>query len=168
MSRAYQPFDPYEFLRQNRAGLPAKPANPANIVSVRSQALADLAGLAGADRTPPEWRDALDRIDAGRRPESIPAERWAQAVADARYLVREWSVALSRCGWTLTDIFSAHREQPLARFDAMGVCLLLQGRKVGPIDQNRIAIRRPGGAVLHFRRPRVSVAETVMLWDLRD
>jgi hypothetical protein len=50
----------------------------------------------------------------------------------------------------------------------MGLCLLLQGRKIGPIDQDRIAIRRPGGAVLHFQRQHLPAREAVMLWDLRD
>src|SRR6185436_13745956 len=100
------------------------------------------------------------------RPVDISAERWSQVVADAVYLVREWGAALARCGWTLSDLFSAHPIKPLARYDAMGICLLLQGRKIGPIDADRIAIRQPGGAVLHFRRQARSCPEAVMLWDL--
>jgi hypothetical protein len=104
----------------------------------------------------PEWRDALAQLETRPRPDSIPAERWAQTTADARYLVREWSVALSRCGWTLPISFRRIRRGRLPASTPWGLCLLLQGRKVGPIDQVRVAIRQPDGAVLHFRRPRVS------------
>ena len=48
----------------------------------------------------------------------------------------------------------------------MGLCLLLQGRKIGPIDTDRIAIRQQGGAVLHFGRQRLAHSEGVMLWEL--
>jgi len=115
---------------------------------------------------PSHWQDALARIEASARPANIPAECWAQVVADAVYLVREWGAALARCGWTLSDLFSAHPIKPLTRFDAMGLCLLLEGRRIGPIDEDRIALRQPGGAVLHFRRQARTCPEAVMLWDL--
>jgi hypothetical protein len=167
MTRAYQPFDPYEIIRQKRTVPPANSANPANPVQVRSPQLAALAGLAAVDRAPPQdWQDALTRLEARARPDSIPTERWTQTVADAGYLVREWAAALDRCGWTLTDVFSAHREKPLARYDAMGLVLLVEGRKIGPIDADRIAIRQRGGTVLHFRHSRLPTPETRMLWDL--
>jgi hypothetical protein len=168
MSQAYRPFDPYAFLRQRRAEPSANPANlanPAPIFTIHSPPLAELAGLAEADRAlPKEWRDALARIESRARPVGISAERWTQAVADAVYLVREWGAALARCGWMLSDLFSAHPIKPLARYDAMGICLLLQGRKIGPIDADRIAIRQPGEAVLHFQAR--TCPEAVMLWDL--
>ena len=182
-------FDPWAVLQELRR----TPAETAAIASTRHQkscpspaaiaavaanqpnaAIAAVAARGGVENRehatapPPDWREALAQLETRPRPESMPAERWTQAVADASYLVHDWGQALFRCGWTLSDIFSTHQEQPLARFDAMGLCLLLQGRKIGPIDQDRIAIRQLGGAVLHFRRPRVSVAETVMLWKLRD
>jgi hypothetical protein len=115
---------------------------------------------------PPEWAYALTGLEARARPDSIPAERWAQAVADAGYLVRELGAAPDRCGWTLADIFSAHRERPLARYDCMGLVLLLEGRKIGPIDQDQIAIRQPGGNSLRFRIRQMPTSETMMLWDL--
>jgi hypothetical protein len=48
----------------------------------------------------------------------------------------------------------------------MGLCLLLEGRKIGPIDADQIAIRQPGGAILHFRRRSMPVPEEMMLWEL--
>jgi hypothetical protein len=182
-------FDPWAVLQELRR----TPAETAAIASTRHQkscpspaaiaavaanqpnaAIAAVAARGGVENRehatapPADWREALAQLETRPRPESIPAERWTQAVADASYLVHDWGQALFRCGWTLADLFSAHQEKPLTRFDAMGLGLLLQGRKIGPIDQDRIAIRQLGGAVLHFRRPRVSVAETVMLWKLRD
>jgi len=118
-----------------------------------------LAGL------PAAWRDALVRIEAKPCPAGISVERWNQAVVDARYLLAEWGHALYITGWELADLFSAHRRKPLSRHDSMGLCLLLQGRRVGPILADRIAIHASAG-VQHFRRFHAPQAETVSLWEL--
>ena len=156
----------YQKLRPSPAAIAAVAANQSNAAIAAVAARGGVENREHATAPPPDWRDALAQLETRPRPESIPADRWSQAVADASYLVHDWGHALSRCGWTLSDIFSVHREKPLARFDAMGVCLLLQGRKIGPIDQVRIAIRQPGCAVLHFGRQRLPHSEAVMLWEL--
>jgi hypothetical protein len=124
----------------------------------------DPAPLAGL---PAAWRDALARIEATPCPACISAERWNQAVADARYLLADWGHALYVTGWELADLFSAHRRKPLDRYDSMGLCLLLQGRKVGPILADRIAVHA-GTGVQHFRRFHAPPAETVNLWELES
>jgi hypothetical protein len=124
----------------------------------------DPAPLAGL---PSAWREALARIEAHSRPAGISAERWSQVVADALYLLAEWGHALYVTGWELADLFSAHRIRPLDRYDGMGLCLLLQGRKVGLILADRITIHA-GASVQYFRRFHLASVEAAMLWELRS
>jgi hypothetical protein len=165
-------FDPW--LALEKMGL--EPAATAATAANRSNA-AIAASAAGGEATNPKsdsmrlaglpaaWRNALARIEAMPCPAGIALERWDQVVADARYLMVDWGHALYVTGWDLADLFSAHRAKPLARFDGMGLALLLQGRKVGPILAERIVIHACAG-IQQFRRFHFQPAETVSLWDL--
>ena len=179
-------FDPWAVLQELRQGpaataataaRPAETGTPAALAAIAANrpnaASAAVAAAGGSKfertrlrlcRRNGRTRSAASR--PGRRPESIPAERWAQAVVDTGYLVREWGTALIRCGWTLIDSFARTRERPLVRYDTMGLCLLAAGPQARADRFDRIAIRHPGGAVLRFRRESLPAAETGLLWEL--
>jgi hypothetical protein len=167
-------FDPWLALEKMGLGAAVTAATAANRPNAAIAASAaggqavnpkpDPAPLAGL---PAAWRDALARIEVRSCPAGISTERWSQAVVDARYLLTEWGHALFVTGWELGDLFSAHRHKPLDRYDGMGLCLLLQGHKVGPILADRIAIHA-GAGVQHFRRFHAPPAETVTLWELES
>jgi hypothetical protein len=167
-------FDPWLALEKIGLGPAATAATAANRPNAAIAASAaggqainpqsDPVLLAGL---PAAWRDALARIEVTPCPAGIAVERWGQVLADARYLMTEWGHALYVTGWDLADLFSAHRRKPLDRYESMGLCLLLRGRKVGPILADRIAIH-PSTGYQHFRRFHAPPAETVNLWELES
>jgi hypothetical protein len=168
-------FDPWLALEKmglDPAATAATAANRPNAAIAASAASAaggqatnpesDPAALAGL---PAAWRTALAQIETTPCPAGIELERWVQVIADARYLMVDWGHALYVTGWDLGDLFSAHRVMPLVRLDGMGLCLLLQGRKVGPILADQIVIHA-GAGIQQFRRFHAPPAETVNLWEL--
>ena len=91
-------FDPWAVLQELRQTPAAIAATAANRPNAAVAAVAAGGGRAeirarqpGPLPLPPEWVDALARIQARAQPQSIPAERWRQSVADARYLVQDWA-----------------------------------------------------------------------------
>ena len=167
-------FDPWAELERLRCS-PATVATAAT----RHPAVAGLAGVAGSrgpDRSttndvvtdlPAPWWEALAKLEEMKCPPAIPAERWSRAVLDARYLVTEWGLALVSMGWQIQDLFAVHPEAPLARYDCMGLTLLLRGCRVGPIDGPRIKLHTRSGSIMSFGRLTGLPAEAVMLWDLK-
>jgi hypothetical protein len=107
-------FDPWAVLQELRR----TPAETAAIASTRHQkscpspaaiaavaanqpnaAIAAVAARGGVENRehatapPPDWREALAQLETRPRPESIPAERWTQAVAEpAREIVMLWDL----------------------------------------------------------------------------
>jgi hypothetical protein len=55
--------------------------------------------------------------------------------------------------WTALDLFGVHPTRPAARFDVMGLLLLLQGGEVITLTAESASIGRPSGAILRFFRP---------------
>src|SRR5947199_319748 len=77
-----------------------------------------------------------------------------------------WASAAITCGWSDLDVFGCDRDRPDARFDCMGLVMLLDRVEVAGIDPiGADLIARAGGAKLRFRR-RALPRHTVSLWDL--
>jgi hypothetical protein len=69
------------------------------------------------------------------------------------------------CGWTDFDIFSVHFERPTARFDAIGLILLLDRCEIVVIDRDGADLGTVSGAQQRFYRRPLPPA-TVSLWQL--
>jgi len=96
-----------------------------------------------------------------RPPAHIPEDRWQQAIADGRAFLHQWGETAQRLGWTSVDLFGLHTppEQPhpfynrLSRYDATGLCWLLQGKKVIALTTNTATIRHLAtGNITTYRR----------------
>jgi hypothetical protein len=104
---------------------------------------------------PARWGDfhvALRALDA-RCPDRVESHgRWRQAVADAETFLARWAERALVLAWTVDDLFGLHPIAPLARYDAMGLLWLLQGRPVLALTEDSAAIENSSGAISVYRR----------------
>jgi hypothetical protein len=83
-------------------------------------------------------------------------------VEDGRRFLAKWGAQAEALGWTSADLFGLHTppERPhpsysrLSRYDATGLCWLLQGRPVVALTEATAAIQGPTGAITTYRRTR--------------
>src|SRR5262249_38340979 len=88
-----------------------------------------------------------------RPPVHVPEDRWRQCVRDGSRFLARWSEAQA-LNWSSADLFGLHTppEQPhpsytrLSRYDARGLCWLLQGREVIALTATSAAIMNTSGA----------------------
>ena len=89
---------------------------------------------------------------------------WRQLIDDAGHFLDRWGAEASRLGWKPLDMFGVHPLAPAARYDVMGLALLIRGGEVVGLDERSATIRAPGGSLLtYLRRPTTGA---VALWDL--
>src|SRR5262249_51767318 len=77
--------------------------------------------------------------------------RWRQCVEDGKRFLAKWGEQAESLGWDSRDLFGLHTppEQPhpsyrrLSRYDATGLCWLLQGRPVVALTADTAAIENP-------------------------
>jgi hypothetical protein len=99
-------------------------------------------------------------------PPGFSPERWQRIIDAAGVFLDRWAVEAIRCGWSDLDVFGANPDRPDARFDCMGLVLLLDRREIVGIDQHGAdLIACPDRARQRYRR-RPPPADTVSLWDL--
>jgi hypothetical protein len=82
-----------------------------------------------------------------------------------RLLDTGWAQKAAALGWSALDVFGVHPLAPNARFDAMGLVLLILGGDVIDIKTDRAMIRNPAGNCLTYYLRR-DTAQAVALWDL--
>ena len=76
-----------------------------------------------------------------------------------------WAGEAIGCGWSDLDVFGCDDNAPTARFDCMGLVLLLNRCEVVSIDEHGADVVTEGGARQRFRR-RPLPPGTVSLWEL--
>jgi hypothetical protein len=95
---------------------------------------------------------ALRSLDA-RWPDRVEDHgRWRKAVADAEIFLARWAEQALVLTWTVDDLFGLHPIAPLARYDAMGLLWLLQGRPVVVLTKESAAMENSNGAISIYRR----------------
>jgi hypothetical protein len=95
-----------------------------------------------------------------RPPALVPLERWRQAVEDGKCFLSRWGESAEALGWSSADLFSLapipKRPRPsynrLSRYDATGLCWLLEGRAVVALTETTAAIQNTTGAITVYRR----------------
>jgi hypothetical protein len=103
--------------------------------------------------SPAKWHAILAELEAKNCPERISPDRWQEVISDAETFLARWGSAAHSLGWTALDLFGVHPFAPAARFDVMGLLLLVQGGTVVALTANAATIRRKTGALLSCRRP---------------
>lgn len=102
---------------------------------------------------PPEWYAILAELKERENPDWMSPDKWEMLLADAEHFLIRWSRTAAAMGWTALDLFGVHPTRPAARFDVMGLLLLLQGSEVIALSTESASFRRPSGADLRFSRP---------------
>jgi hypothetical protein len=95
-----------------------------------------------------------------RCPDYVTAARWQRAVTDSESFVAKWGEQAQALGWAPRDLWGLHQppEQPapsysrLSRYDATGLCWLLDGREVTALSSSIAAIRSATGAITKYRK----------------
>ena len=98
-------------------------------------------------------------------PTGFSPERWQRIIDATGAFLDRWAGEAIGCGWSDLDVFGCHRQAPAARFDCMGLVLLLDRREVVAIDQDGADLVTVTGARQRFRR-RPLPPGTVPLWEL--
>jgi hypothetical protein len=103
--------------------------------------------------SPAKWHAILAELEARNCPERLSLERWEEVISDAEIFLSRWGSAAHSLGWSDLDLFGVHPIAPGARFDVMGLLLLVQGGAVVALTADAATIRRKTGALLSYRRP---------------
>jgi hypothetical protein len=111
------------------------------------------------------WARALDRLRSMSPPESFGADRWGQLLADAERFFQRWANRSELLDWSDRDLLGVHPHAPAARYDAMGLLLLIRGGEVVELQKECASIKSKGGSSLVYRKYRY--AEAVPLWQVR-
>ena len=96
----------------------------------RAALIADGAGV------PREWAEGFAALCSMPPPDGFIPVRWRRVVDAAGVFIDRWAGTAIACGWSDLDVFGAHPTRPDARFDAMGLVLLLDRCEVVSIDEN--------------------------------
>jgi hypothetical protein len=115
---------------------------------------------------PRRWAEGYAALCSMAPPERFSPERWQRIVDAAGSFLDRWDSEAITCGWSDLDVFGCDRDRPDARFDCMGLAMLLDRMEVVGIDPDGAdLIATVGGAKLRFRR-RPLPQHTISLWDL--
>src|SRR5947207_4783725 len=116
---------------------------------------------------PRRWAEGYAALCSMTPPAGFSSERWARIVDAAGVFLDRWAADAIRCGWSDLDVFGCDRDRPDARFDAMGLVLLLDRARIVALDSaGADLVVQPGDARQRYRR-RPLPPGTVSLWDLR-
>jgi hypothetical protein len=98
-------------------------------------------------------------------PGQIQAGRWHRIAVDARAFMRDWGSQAARLGWDASDLFGVHVKAALARYDLMGLVIVLDGAEVVAMSANHAEIRTRNGAHQRYFRRLNSDPMHVPIWD---
>lgn len=114
---------------------------------------------------PRTWSEAYAVLRTMPAPAGFPQARWNRIIdATDRFLDR-WGAEAIGCGWSDLDVFGCHDTAPTARFDCMGLVMLLDRCEVAAVDGDGADLLTVTGARQRFRR-RSLPPGTVALWQL--
>jgi hypothetical protein len=114
---------------------------------------------------PRTWAEGFTAIRTMSPPTGFSPERWRRIVDAAGRFLDRWADAAIAAGWSDLDVFGADPDRPDARFDCMGLVLLLDRVEVVGIDKDGADLLFETGARQRFRR-RPLPHGTIPLWEL--
>jgi hypothetical protein len=97
-------------------------------------------------------------------PSGFSPERWQRIVDAAGSFLDRWASEAIVCGWSDLNVFGCDRDRPDARFDCMGLLLLLDRWDVVGIDESGADLVIGGKPQRYRRRP--LPASAISLWEL--
>ena len=116
---------------------------------------------------PRRWAEGYAALCTMSSPSGFSPDRWRRVVDATGIFLDRWGDEVIRCSWSDLDVFGCHDTAPTARFDCMGLMLLLDRCEIVAIDQDGADLVTASGARQRFRR-RPLPPGTVLLWELRS
>ncbi len=111
-----------------------------------------------------QWRAGIARLSPASPPVGFTPRRWAEVLADANRFLARWGGQAEALGWETLDLFAVDPRAPDARYDSMGLVVVLDGSEVIAIAPDQAKVRTSTGKVQTFYlSPRV---EAVAVWEL--
>ena len=114
---------------------------------------------------PKRWAEGFAALSTMPIPVGFSPGRWGRIVNGAGVFLDRWAAEAIRCGWIDLDVFGVNPDRPDARFDCMGLVLLLDRAEVAGIDRDGADLVAATGASQRYRRRPVP-ADTISLWEL--
>jgi hypothetical protein len=114
---------------------------------------------------PRRWAEGYAALCSMSPPTGFSPGRWQRIIDAVGTFLGRWAADAIRCGWSDLDVFGCNPDRPDARFDAMGLVMLLDRCEVIAVDEGGATLRTASGSGLRFHR-RGLPADTVPLWQL--
>ena len=121
--------------------------------------------LAVPPGVPEQWVQGVADLLTMARPAPWPEDRWAALCEDSFAFLRNHGAEAVRLSWDMLDIFGIDSRAPLARYDAMGLVVLLHGRRVVELHADGAVIQNLRGQRTSFTRHPAPSAR-VAVWKL--
>jgi hypothetical protein len=115
---------------------------------------------------PREWAEGFAALSTMPAPTGFSTERWARIVDAAGVFLDRWAPKAAELGWVDVEIFGCDGSAPAARFDLMGLVLLLERMRVIAIDATGADLLSNTGDVRQRYRRKPTSPHAVRLWDL--
>jgi hypothetical protein len=112
----------------------------------------------------PRGRCVVDRLRSMVPPESFSPEAWHQLLLDVDSFFQHWAGRAELRGWGDKELISVHPSAPAARFDAMGLLLLIRGGEVIELHDQWATIKSQRGSLLIYHK--CGYDDAVPLWDV--
>ena len=114
---------------------------------------------------PRRWAEGFAALCSMSQPVGFTSERWRRIVDAAGAFLDRWAAEAIACGWSDLDVFGCDPDRPVARFDCMGLLMLLDRCEIVGIDEGGADLVAGPEARLRYRR-RPLPAATISLWQL--
>ena len=121
--------------------------------------------LVTPDGVPPAWTQGVCDLLAVARPAGWPESQWAALREDGFTFLRDHGAEAAGLGWRLLDLFGVHPTRPLVRYDAMGLVVLLNGKRIVELHHDRAIIEDHQGQRTSFARCPAPPSR-VLIWRL--
>ena len=113
---------------------------------------------------PRRWAEGYAALCSMVAPPGFSRERWRRIVDAAGNFLDRWAAKAIECDWSDLDLFGCDPTRPDARFDCMGLLLLLDRWEIMGIDEGGADLVIQGEPQRYRRRP--LPANTISLWEL--
>ena len=114
---------------------------------------------------PRAWAEGYAALSSMPAPAGFSSERWSRIVDAAGNFIDRYAGVAIECGWSDLDVFGCDPDRPDARFDCMGLVLLLDRCEIIGIDEDGADLVTETGTRQRYRRRPLPV-HTVSLWVL--
>lgn len=119
---------------------------------------------------PEPWNIACLGTLTRPQPKEICDKQWNTVLTQLHRWIGQDSEQLREIiekKWTLSHIFGCHKVSPQCRYDCMGLLLLIQGKTIEQIHDDRIVLKTSSGATQTFYKEPINLLEGSFLYTIQ-